>query len=57
MILPFRQVVSQVKVLEVHDEDEDGVDDCGNVEKALNKEVVRHLSCLGVPEKKVRIVI
>jgi hypothetical protein len=57
VILPLCQVMSQVKVLEVHDEDEDGVDDCGNVEKALNQEVVWHLSCLGVPEKKVRIVI
>jgi hypothetical protein len=44
--------MSQVKVLEVHDEDKDRVDDCGNVEKALNQEVVRHLSCLGVPERQ-----
>ena len=53
MILPLGQVMSQVKVLEVHDEDEDGVDDCGNVEEALNQEVVRHLSCLGVPEERL----
>ena len=40
----------QVEVLQVHDEDQDRVDDRRNIEQGLNQDVTGDLTSLGISE-------
>lgn len=51
MIFPFREVMCQVEVLQVHDEDQDRVDDRRNVEQGLDQDVTGDLSGLRISEE------